>query len=126
MTESQLRSKLVTTLRNQNAIVIPYIPSRYSSFGVADMTVVHKYFFGFIETKIVGNKKENNQAQIDQAVLCDNRGAHTAFVTFLDTEHYNLENSKLLIELFVRGKVLNFESTPRLLLRTLQTRIDKE
>ena len=83
MSESRLRSQLTGYLRKCNAIVIPHVPTKYSTPGVPDIQVIHWRWSGFIETKLETNTLSPAQERFQALSL--ERGYPCVCLTFLHT-----------------------------------------
>ena len=120
MTETELRSKLHTVLRSQNAIVAPYVPSKYTGSGVSDALVVHNYWRGMIEAKAFTGRP--TQAQIDFADLVSQRGFPAAICWFVrDSWSTKPEDNMLRIKVMYRGFTQETVSDAKNLLKDLRS-----
>ena len=137
LTETYLRSKMSGLFRRQNALVIPYVPSKYTPFGVPDLYIAHPYYLGWIEAKRKGETPDVHQ--IEMAGWLAKNGAPVAFVTFLTCDRWDPEANvavQLVLPRLAHKSASGqnpadqhsrcFETTPNTLLRYLQFKLTGE
>lgn len=77
-TEAQLRTKIVTALRDWGARPVKYHGSPYSEAGVSDLLVCYKGRFVAIEVKLPGGKPTDKQSAFLAEIVAAQGVAGTA------------------------------------------------
>lgn len=111
-----------STLRRQNAIILPQVPTKYSAPGVPDVLCVHRYYRGFIEAKVEPYKPSH--LQLDMAKILHLRGMPVVFLYFGAGGTYNNMETPLRVHDWQDRYLLS--SVPTTLLTDLRFLSDPE